>query len=120
MLKIRPEQMETLAEVQLRRLERDAIAHVQEFWSEQAKAQGEDGVRSMVQRALQRSDVYGIEEESDVLRFINLMYALGDDFDTEQPWAAKILADEGAPGTERMDALCDRAVELLDGAEAGS
>lgn len=119
MLKIRQEQMDVLASVQLRRFEQEAIAHIHEFWSDQAKGQGDEGVRALVDHAMQRTDAYSIEEEVDVLRYINLMYSLGAEFDIDLPWAAEILASEDRSGTLRVDELCDRAVKLLDAAESG-
>ena len=119
MLKIRAEQLQILQEEQARRFEREAVAHVRSSWPEQVAAQGEDGVHAMVARAVERAGAHGFDEEFDILRYLNLVCALGEDFDERLDWAAAILADRDHPARGRMDALTERAIAAESGEPNG-
>lgn len=66
-----------------------------------------------------RAGEYGIEMEYDVVRFVDLTFLLGGDFDSspETPWAGEILHDKTLTGTQKMDALWNYVQEHL--ADAG-
>lgn len=122
MLLIRPEQLKVLQEAQLRRFEAEAAEHVRSCWSEQVaeEDQDEEEVHATVAHALERADAHGIEDEFDVLRYINLMYSLGPDFDVALDWAAAILANVERPARDRMDELTEYALALEEGGGGGS
>lgn len=119
MLHIRSEQMEALEQAQRRRFEDEAVAHVRSIWRDAAAQQDDDAVRTAVRRAFARAAEYGFDEEYDQLRYLNLVYALGPDFDERLPWATTILADHDRPPRSRMDELTERALAAESG-EAGA
>ncbi|MFO1052673.1 MAG: hypothetical protein U1F36_10710 [Planctomycetota bacterium] len=110
MLKIRPEQYEVLAKAQLERFLADAERHVRQYWPAVAAELGDAGVRAMVEQASRRCDELGIDDEFDVLRYLNLTCALGPDFLATQPWAAPLLGDRERAPRDRMDEATRRAL----------
>lgn len=112
MLVIRSEQLDALSAAQVLRLKNDLYQQVFEFWPQEAAEQGEKGVRETIDYALERSDLYSIEQEYDIYRYVNLMYALGSNFDKEKSWAAEILAKQGVPISQRIDDLQKKAMEV--------
>ena len=107
MLTIREEQMEALAEVQQERFLKEVLAFAEETWPEELQSLGEDGVREMAADAIDRCRAFGIETEYHVLRFINIMFALGEDFDDgeDYPWSVDILEDESTDPDDKLDKL---------------
>ncbi|MFT6108843.1 MAG: hypothetical protein ACJA2W_001756 [Planctomycetota bacterium] len=120
MLRIRQEQLKVLEEVQLDRFKADAANHIGKFWSRAAEEQGEVEVAKTVATAVERTRTYRIDDEYDVLRYINLMYSLGHDFDRELKWAGDILNAPDRSGRNRMDELMEHALaeEDADGGDA--
>ena len=120
MLRIRPEQLKVLEEVQLDRFKAEAADHIRNFWPHVAQAQGEVDVAKTVATAVERTRTYRIDDEYDVLRYINLMYSLGHDFDTEIKWAEDILNEPDRSGRNRVDELMEHALaeEDADGEDA--
>jgi hypothetical protein len=74
-------------------------------------AKGESAGRKSIQRGIESSRKYGITAENDVARYIDLMYRLGEDFDTSPntPWAARILENSDFGSSVKMDMLCEQA-----------
>ena len=56
---------------------------------------------------VERCRDYAIESEYNVLRFINIMFALGEDFDDgeDYPWSVAILNDEEMDADDKLDKL---------------
>jgi hypothetical protein len=81
-------------------------AHLQRYFPVWARASGERVVHT-IRLGIERSRSYGITAERDVSRYIDIMAALGEDFDKE-PWAAGILNRNSNP-TARMNLVFDAA-----------
>ena len=112
MLIIRKEQEKEFAKIALRRFEESMVSHVKENWPEEYKKLGAEAVRESILKGVTNAAKYGIEREYDIARYLNVMYALGHDFDTDGarfPWAAEILMDSELNGREKTDKLCKRA-----------
>ena len=67
---------------------------------------GQKGTYQAIQKGFDKSDEYGFETEYDVARYIDLMYLLSFDFDTDPryPWASAIL-NEKISGRSKMNKL---------------
>jgi hypothetical protein len=107
MLIIREPQMAALAEDLCHRFEDRAFDHVQRYFPQQCDAVGESATRYYVAEGIHRARRYGLESEYDLLRFINLIFAFGSDFDSraEHAWMLEFLNDSELWPTARMDAL---------------
>ena len=117
LLKIRAEQYERFAAVALKRFEDDAVQWVRESWPEEFDAKGEEAVRAEVQGVVGRCRNHGIERGEHVLRFLNLCYALGPDFDTAYAWAKGPLEHAAADPAGALDELEQGAEAELDAGE---
>ncbi len=108
---IRAEQYELLARASLRDFETRAAAHLGEFFPEQCRSLGQDGLLRAIAYGVQRSHEYGIRTECDVCQYLDLMFGLGPDFDRDPklPWAGEILRrNEPAEPAARLAQLFDR------------
>lgn len=117
MLKIRKEQMDELAKVPLGNFENGMVEHVKRFFPKYHDVMGEPAVRKTIRYGVDRAEEHGFTTERDVCQYINLMFLLGSDFDTDiqLPGLAAVFGDTSAkePG-ERMDRAYDAATEYLD------
>jgi hypothetical protein len=117
MLKIRKVQMVELAKVSLKSFEDDMVEHIKKFFPKYHEVMGEPTVRKGIRYGIDRAKVYGFTTERDVCLYINLMFLLGSNFDTDVqlPWLADILTDEaGMEAAARMDKVYDAALKYLD------
>ncbi len=90
---IRDDQLSALRGVRQKEYEKRLAAHLRKYFSEACHDLGEDGLRDAVRYGIQRAKVYGIQAERDVVKYLNLMFVFGRDFDTDPrfPWAASML-----------------------------
>ena len=104
----------------MRRFEDRTVAHVRTYFRDECSAMDKAEVRQHVREGMGRANHHGITGEFDVVRFIDLMFALSIDFDTspDTPWAAPILADPDLDATTKMDRLYERAEQEEAPAEA--
>lgn len=117
MLRIRQEQMEEFNRCEAVKFENRMVEHLEENFPEECEEMGEEAVRETIRYGISRADSYGIEFEQDVCNYVNLMFVLGRDFDTDPglPWAKRILNDpELDHPTDKMDALYDEAETHLE------
>jgi len=115
MIQIRAEQMDALN----RHMEEDFVermtAHLRRFFPEWARMSGEQGVVRTVRLGMERARSYRITAERDVSRYIDVMAALGDDFDKEA-WAAGIL-NRDSNAHARMNLVFDAAKKQVSARE---
>ena len=69
-------------------------------------------MRSSVNRGMQKARDYRILTEYDTVRFIDLMYTLGFEFDRELTWAHDILTDLQIPADMRLNMIDDHLDDL--------
>jgi hypothetical protein len=114
-LTIRTAQWEVLAADVQRRFEARLCADLSRHWPDACRALGDPGLRGRVHEGVERARAHGLTTQRDVLRFLNVMFALGPTFDTDarHPWAAAILGAPGVPATLRMDQLCAQVQQVL-------
>ena len=108
MVTIRRKQMAAFAEQQRRQFESRLVAHVRKHFRSECEALGDEAVRARVQGGVARARQHGLASEYDVTRYVDVMFGLGPEFDSE-PWAAAVLDEKGSHPTGRMDRLCEQA-----------
>lgn len=110
MMRIRPEQIRTLADVARPGVEDRLVAHLLEHFPDECTELGESLVRAAVRGGTARASRYGITSTYGVCRFLNLAFVFGHRFDEEMPWAGEILA---AGGDDCLDRLHRAALDHL-------
>jgi hypothetical protein len=87
-----------------------ALAHVKAVWPAETAELGDEATEKIVRSALQRATLFGFSSEYDVIRFVDLAFLLGTDFDTNHGvvWTRPILADRSLAPTAKMDKLYQR------------
>jgi hypothetical protein len=106
---IRREQLLAMGGLRREAFEVRALAHVWRFFPEPCRSLGELGTRELVRRGIERARGHGFTSERDLCKYLNLVFAFGEDFGSRLPWAASILRLGGAP-SRRMARLYERAV----------
>ncbi|HFQ81467.1 MAG TPA: hypothetical protein ENK33_08870 [Desulfobacterales bacterium] len=116
MLIIRREQIDIFRQSVRLNFENNMVKHLRDFTPGHSEALGEDGLRKVIRQGIKSAETYGLTDYGPVRFYIELMFILGSDFDTDCqfPWASHILADpEIVDQTERADALFDKAMDYL-------
>lgn len=117
MLRIRKEQNEELGKIALKRFEDNMVEHIKEFFPKYYEIHEEPLIRKVILYAVDRAESYDLITERDLCFYINLVFLLGSNFDTDPqlPWAAEILKDETiTDSVTRIDRLHDKAMQYLD------
>lgn len=93
---------------------------LEEDWPEECEALGEEGLRRRVKTGFVKARRYGITEENDILRFLNLQFVWSEDFDTSPstPWAGSVLNRQIA-GKDKMHLLLYASQQELARADEG-
>jgi hypothetical protein len=79
--------------------------------TQQYDALGDSQALDLIGRVHRRAEDYGIEDESDVVRFVSLAFGFGESFDRDEPWAREILNLPDLTAGERMHLLTQAAIE---------
>jgi hypothetical protein len=121
MLTIRESQMAALARELIARFDYKALAHVKNCFPQLCAQMGDAGALHYVRAGLRRAREYGLESEYDLLRFLNVMFTLGSEFDSNEkyPWVRPILENRAAPPTTRMNLLMGEIIARLSPTEMG-
>ena len=93
------------------------VAHLKEFWPEKCGEMGEEAVRESIHEAMDIARKFGIINEYDVARYIDLIFEFDwpADEKPDTPWAEEILNDAELDGTVKMDRLFEEANRILEG-----
>lgn len=108
MLTIRNDQIDELNQLADRRFESEMVDHLKEFAPELSQILGEPAIRQVIRIGIKRADSYGLTNRGPTRFYIELMFALGSDFDTDPqlPWARSILTNKSiASQISRADIL---------------
>lgn len=110
MLRIRKEQMDILGEYMLKKFEDYMVVHLRQRFAEQLKGTPEESIRTIVREGISKAKCYDIRIEHDVELYIDLMFILGDDFDTAEKtlWAGELLRNNKMLPRERIDGIYNR------------
>jgi len=114
MLVIRRQQMNILSWKIRMAFEDRMVLHLKEFFPDQCRMLGEKDTRAAIRNGMERAETYGLGTESDLAKYLNVMFTFGRDFDTdpELPWASAILnARDGSAPSERLARLYKVAVD---------
>jgi len=116
MLVIRQAQIEELAKAVVRCFEDRMLVHLNSYFPEHCRILEPEGSREAIRQGIKRAASYGIVGERDVCKYIDLMFALGRDFDhnPDLTWASSLLRDEtmGDP-SQRINLAFDQAMKYL-------
>ena len=117
MARIRPEQIEALEQSAQLRFEDEMVRHLGQFAPGHCRAIGEPAVREVIRLGMQRAGTYGLTRRGPVRFYIELMFLLGSDFDTDPqyPWASWGLNGRWTDDQmARADQLHARLQDYLD------
>jgi hypothetical protein len=115
MLLIRKKHKDTFGKIAKDRFECRALAHCKRVFKPDCEKLGDPAVKERIRKGIDAAGGYGVRKEYDVVRYIDLMFILSEDYDTNRsfPWAARILTSEDLGGTTKMDRLCERTEKEL-------
>ncbi len=95
MLVIRDAQLGAFDDLARRDMEARLLAHVEDAFADQCGILGADATCEVVHHGIARAAAHGFVDEDQVAAWLQLMFALGRDFDLDPrfPWARAVLAD---------------------------
>ena len=112
--------MSALAEVQRDAYVTSMMEHLRKFSPLQADALGSTGLPGVIQMGFRRSQAHGFTSRSSARFFLELMFLLGSEFDTDPqyPWAAEALAPTTPDDDPALRALAlhQKTIEYLHAA----
>src|SRR5262249_43366415 len=112
MFRIRSEQKSAFRVDALRDFERRVLMHMDRCFPERRTELGDVGALQMIRLGTERAAAFGIENEQDVCKFIDLMLVFGADFDQRRDWAREVLnAESPRDPFAKMRLLYARALE---------
>ena len=113
MLVIREQQIHVLRAARRRDFEERTTRYVQRQFPTRCTTLGDTATQDQVHTAVGRALDYGLSAEADVLRYVNLTFALGLDFDRsgQYPWVEPILADRRYTPEVRIALLAQLALQ---------
>jgi len=119
MLTIRKAQLEVFADVQRGALGERILAFISEKYAQEAAAFSESELRGLIAIALKRSREHGFGAYADILRWVNVMFTLGCNFDEDPdfPWAKEILADKTLRPASKVDMIVGCTLDHLNSIE---
>jgi hypothetical protein len=119
MLIIREAQMEVFRALTGGSFEDHLVEHLRKSFPHRAGTLDEHGLRHVIRYGMERADNYGFTKRGPSRFYIETMFILGSDFDTDPqyPWAFEVLSDQEIEDeVERADALHARLTEYMGAA----
>ena len=115
MLVIREEQLKAFSRHLRARFESEACQHVQRYFPARCDALGRQTTLDTVRDGLRRAHAYGFETRNDLLRYLNLMFEFGLEFEAlpTNAWARPYLDRASQNPTLWMDQLMKEALRRL-------
>jgi hypothetical protein len=115
MLKIRDQQMVVLQDLQRQTFGDATLAFIRERYPQACASFSEADLRGMVALALRKAREHGITAHADILRYINVMFTLGCDFeaDPDYPWAQEIMNTPRLKPASKINQLTARTLRHL-------
>lgn len=114
--KITPKQKAAFRNAATENFIQRVMVHANEFFPDDCKTLGPNGLRQTIEHCITRARGYGIEEGSQVCRYIDIALSFGRDFDRdpECPWAATVLRDPRLAPAAKMSKLLGIVSEIAD------
>ena len=117
MLTIRKDQVKVFEEQRLITFVDEMVQHISGFTPEQFKIIGEPDIRKIITLGIKRAESYGFNLRGPVKFYLEMMFMLGSDFDTDPQYYCirEILADNHEKNQiKRADLLYDKVIDFLD------
>jgi hypothetical protein len=109
MLVIRQDQMHVFKRAALKKFEDELVEHLKTFAPKLFEIRGKECIRKTVQMGMQRAREYGFTYRGPIRFYLEAMFSLGSDFDTDpqMPWALELLTttEEASDQMSRADQL---------------
>ncbi len=96
--------MHVFNETMLKKFKDRMLRYLAKHFPELCSAENEKAVREFIQKGIERSKFYGITDEQNVARYIDLMFRFTEGFETEK-WAADILKNPDLRSRTKMEQL---------------
>lgn len=111
MLRIRKQQMERLNQKRADDFESRVYEYLMKTYPDKLKSTAKADVQKSIQAGIKRAAVHGMMAEYDVARFIDLMYLLSPDFDSDPKtsWIRTVLDDPEVHPRKKMDLIYEKA-----------
>jgi len=92
--------------------ENRAAAYLRDNHRDILQGTPDEAIRQSVREGIRRASAYGITAELDVVRFIDLMYLMSPDFDTNlrTSWIGQVLKNSRVPTNERIGMIHEKAI----------
>ena len=115
MLIIRNEQLSIFEDARRRSFGDDTLAFIRTNYPDACSRFSEAELRGLVAIALRKAKEHRFTDHADILRYINVMYTLGCEFeaDPDFPWAREIMGDTRLRPGSKMDRLSARTLDHL-------
>lgn len=125
---LRPDQVAALQPAALDSFDARIADHLTQFFPVQCQNLGPDGLKEAIDYGIRCAAAYGIELESDVRVYLDLMFTFGVDFDRQVSWATTILNDPAVSDpSQKIEKLfreaalhVQKAMQQVIGAASGS
>jgi len=117
MLTIRKDQVKVFEEQKLITFVDEMVKHISEFTPEQFKIIKEPDIRKIIALGIKRADNYGLTFRGPVRFYLEMMFMVGSDFDTDPQyyWIREILVNNHEKNQmKRADLLYDKVIGFLD------
>lgn len=112
-MKIRPEQMNAMAEYSRRQFQDRLIRDLRREYPEETAQADDDELRAVVVEQIDKAVGYGIVLEDDLAIYVDRAAYYGDDWDSSLDWVRGILNDEQLDGSAKIEEIRRyEAVEL--------
>ena len=117
-MRISKNHMSGLRDAAVRDFENRMVPFLYEHFPEESEVLGEDGTRVRIRKGIHRAAQYEIVEEHDVCLYIELMYVLSEEFnsDPNYPWAREILVNQQQDPSDRIESVYDMCEQLQNAA----
>ena len=104
--------MDALSAAVLKRFEERMVVHLRRTFPVETRDVNNTDFRRLVHGGIERAESYGVTDNIDLERFLELTVRYGSDFDTrgDTAWAGEILNDPRIPGDDKMNALEDHVL----------
>jgi hypothetical protein len=102
-VRIRDEQIESFAQARYQDFEERAAEHLREYFPGEVGAMPPHRLRAYIRGCVGRAGAFGLKSEQAVMCFAHLPLLLGEDFETQPPWAfvPAVLRQEQYPPNDR-------------------
>ena len=110
MMKIRREQMNEFSGYMRESFTRRMMEHLRGEFPDRTSGLDDTPLRTIIEKGISNASRYEISRECDVERFLDLMFILSFDFDTNRAsaWAGGVLRLYALSPEERLDLIFDR------------